>query len=872
VFRRPGVRRWLIALAGLITLLLIGLVTVVVVIVRRPLPDVDGELVLQGLSGPVDVLRDGHGIPQVYADNPEDLFRAQGYVHAQDRFFEMDVRRHITAGRLSELVGKDSDALAADKVVRTLGWRKVAEDELAGLKPETRRYLEAYAEGVNGYLHGRSAGELSVNYAILAQVAPQAPIQNWTPADSVSWFKAMAWDLKTNYDDELTRARLAGPVPDVNRVKQLYPDYPASTHAPIVDLPSIVQQGSALPPGAAAATDGPSTTDVLAALRSRSARDALEATSSALDRLPELLGHDDAVGSNSWVVSGALTESNRPMLANDPHLKASAPGVWYQMGLHCRITSASCPFDVSGFTFSGMPGVIIGHNAKIGWGLTNLNADVTDFYLERVTGDSYERDGKQLPLQTRQERIEVAGGDPVTFTVRSTGHGPIVSDVLSPLQAAGKSAPAAKDAPVRGTGYEVALQWTALIPGRAMDAVFAIDTAQNWDQFQTAAGLFDSPAQNLLYADAEGHIGYRTPGRIPIRSNLAMGAGLAGDGTWPQPGWDSRFDWKGFVPQQRLPSVEDPPEGFIVAANQAVTGPGSPVVIGRDTDYGFRSQRIRDLIADSVREHRALRASDLESIQNDTRNLIAPALVPLLLKSNVDGFTAEGRDLLKGWDYQQQSNSAAAAYFNAVWAALLSLTFEDELPEGARPTGGDRWFQVVSNLLARPRDQWWDDRRTQTVVETRDEVLQDALVQARLDLTRKLGKDASRWQWGRLHRLTLQDRLLGGDTVPEPIQMLVNRGPYDAPGGASAVDAMSWDASTGSFAVTSAPSMRMVISFDDFDRSRWVNQTGASGHPASRKYDDQVGAWLEGRSYQWRFSEAQVKAATVDTLRLLPPG
>jgi penicillin amidase len=342
------------------------------------------------------------------------------------------------------------------------------------------------------------------------------------------------------------------------------------------------------------------------------------------------------------------------------------------------------------------------------------------------------------------------------------------------------------------------------------------------------------------------------------------------DGTWPQPGWNSDFGWKGYVPTDQLPWRADPAEGFIVAANQAVLPEGAGPYLTTDWDYGFRSQRIRTLITKARQAQQPVDVAAMRGIQTDLRNPMAPSLVPLLLKAKVDPFTRQAQDLLQGWDFSQGEDSSAAAYYNAVWSQLLQITFDDELPTGAQADGGGRWFQAVLALLKRPSDPWWDDRRTAGVVETRDEVLRQSLVQARLRLTSSLGKDPATWTWGALHHLELTQTPLGQEGVPGLVQSLVNRGPYEAPGGGSIVQAFAWDAASGGFDVTAGPSMRMVVDLGNLDGSRWVNQTGSSGHPWDDHYDDQVEAWLEGRDYDWPFSPAAVKKASGDPQSFSP--
>lgn len=892
----PGLRRVLqVAVVLLVTVVLVVVVSVVTT-VRRPLPDWSGTLEAVGLRDEVTVVRDARGVPQVYASNAHDLFFAQGLVHAQDRFFEMDFRRHVTAGRLSELVGPSSDALQADQVVRTLGWRRVAERELPLLSPDTREYLQAYADGVNAYVGDRSPGELSAAYAVLDLTGDVADIEPWTPVDSLAWLKAMAWDLRSNYNAELGRALAysrtrtgQGQAADVALVETLYPPYPTSEHVPIV--PGTSTSGSALPGGLLADGSTPPAAQAPASdgrvqSASRSSRAALEAAQRALDAVPVLMGRGDGIGSNSWVVSGTHTESGRPLLANDPHLAPGMPSIWYQVGLHCTDVGDECPFDVSGFSFSGMPGIVIGHNADIAWGMTNLGPDVTDFYLEDVSDDTYLRDGQQEELETRTETIRVRGEADVELTVRETVHGPLISDVVDALDTVGEDAPVPDPAPFSPGGYAVALSWTALTPGRTADAVFALNQAGNWDEFRAAAELFEVPAQNLVYADTEGNIGYQAPGRIPLRTP-GQGLGQA-DGTWPRLGWDSDYDWQGYIPFAELPSVRNPQEGFVVAANQQVVGDSYPYPLTSDWDYGFRSQRIRDALTELTADGGKVTAADMEALQTDTTNGLAAILVPSLLAappvsedSPADrAFTAEAIALLRPcttggstdacWDGTQPADSAPAAYFNAVWSNLLRLTFDDQLPEGARPDGGGRWFEVVRALLADPANPWWDDTTTPTVVETRDQVLGQALKDARLELTAALGKDPAKWEWGKLHTLQLRQQPLGGDTVPGPVRALFNSGTTQMGGGTSTVLATGWDASSDGYAVNWVPSMRMVVDLDDFDRSRWVDLTGVSGHPWSGHYGDQTAAWAAGETYPWPFGRRAVERAAEDTLTLQP--
>ncbi|MEV8018358.1 penicillin acylase family protein [Streptomyces sp. NPDC086554] len=871
--------------------------------VRASFPQTKGTIELDGLAGPVDVKRDGNGIPQIYAESDADLFMAQGYVQAQDRFWEMDVRRHTTSGRLSEMFGKGQ--VKNDEFLRTLGWHRVAQKEYdSKLSPETKKYLQAYAKGVNAYLKGKDGKDISLEYAALGFTNDYKP-QEWTPVDSVAWLKAMAWDLRGNMQDEIDRSLMTsrlGP----SQIKDLYPEYPYDRNKPIVQegaYNSATKEyegkgatGSQSGTGGAAGTGLAGNTEAPDGLQSQ-----LSGLSDVLDDIPDAgLGpNGNGIGSNSWVVSGEHTITGKPLLANDPHLAPQLPSTWYQMGLHCRTVSKDCQYDVSGYTFSGMPGVVIGHNQDIAWGMTNLGADVTDLYLEKFAGDGYEYDGKVVPFKSRVETIKVAGGKSKKITVRETGNGPLLSDRDDELVKVGKKATVDSAAPDRGDGYGVSLRWTALQPGKSMDAVFALNKAKDFSDFRKAAASFEVPSQNLIYADTKGHIGYQAPGRIPVRGK--------GDGALPAPGWDSDYRWTGYIPQSALPYEYDPKRGYIVTANQAVIDEDKyPYKLTSDWGYGARSQRITDLIQSKIKNGGKISTEDMRTMQMDNSSEIAKLLVPKLLKIDIkDSYVREAQKLLEGWDYTQDADSAAAAYFNSVWRNILKLSIGNKLPkelrvkgqclnvepagntgpadeaepvrecgqrdsESAQPDGGDRYYEVIRSILDDEDNEWWKSpgTRTDAATKTRDQLFSRAMEDARWDLTAKLGKDIDTWSWGRLHRLTLKNQTLGVDG-PGWLQFLLNRGPFKLGGGEAAVNATGWNAA-GGYGVQWVPSMRMVVNLKDLDKSKWINLTGASGHAYNAHYTDQTSKWVKGELLPWSFSEKAVKGSTSDTLVLRP--
>ncbi|MFJ9629025.1 penicillin acylase family protein [Streptomyces sp. NPDC101175] len=867
--------------------------------VRASLPQTTGSITLDGLSGPVDVKRDSYGIPQIYASSDEDLFMAQGYVQAQDRFYEMDVRRHMTAGRLSEMFGKGQ--VKNDEFLRTLGWDRVAEKEYdTKLSASTKKYLQAYAKGVNAYLQGKDGKDISLEYAALGFTNDYKP-EKWTPVDSVSWLKAMAWDLRGNMQDEIDRALMTsrlGP----QQIADLYPDYPYSRNQPIVtegeydDYTKTFDGGDGTTSTSTSGTTGSSSSSSGSALTSQ-----LAGLSDVLDDLPTAVGvNGQGIGSNSWVVGGEHTITGKPLLANDPHLEASLPSVWYQMGLHCRAISSKCQYDVTGYTFAGMPGVVIGHNQDIAWGMTNSGVDTTDLYLEKLSGDGYLYDGTTKPFTSRTETIKVAGGASKKIVVRETNNGPLLSDRNDELVKVGKKATVDTAAPDRGDGYAIALRWTAEDPGTTMDAVFAIDRASDWSEFRSGATKFDVPSQNLVYADTKNNIGYTLPGKIPVRGK--------GDGSLPVPGWDSKYDWTGYIPQAALPYEYNPKRGYIVTANQAVIDKDKyPYTLTTDWGYGTRSQRITDLIQSKIDGGGKISTDDMRQMQLDDSSEIAKLLVPKLLKiDEPDPDVRQAQKLLEGWDYTQDADSAAAAYFNSVWRNILKLAFGNKLPkelrvkgqclfvspvdttgpadetnqkvrecgerdaDQAQPDGGDRWFEVVRKLMDDPNSDWWTTPKsgTRPGASTMNQLFKRAMIDARWELTAKLGKDIDTWSWGRLHRLFLKNQTLGTEG-PSIVQYILNRGPWKLSGGEATVNATGWNAA-GGYGVVWVPSMRMVVNLDNFDKSKWINLTGASGHAFSAHYTDQTGKWVNGELLPWSFTSKAVDSSTSDTLVLKP--
>ena len=822
-------KRILLGLVGLIVVLALAAGGFALYTVRRSFPQTSGNLALPGLQGQVQVIHDKQGIPHIYAANSHDLFMAQGYIHAQDRFYQMDFWRHETAGRLSELYG--AGTVSTDKFLRTLGWHRIAEQEYAAADPDTKALLDAYAAGVNAYLGTHSPADISLEYSVLAVdgLSDYKP-EPWTPADTLAWGKAMAWDLGGNLDDEIQRAILnktLGP----DQTNQYMPLYP-SDHPIIVPNPAT----GSLP------------------------LDNLRQQITGVNA--QIGGYFRGIGSNNWVIAGSRTTTGKPLLANDPHLSIQLPSIWYEIGLNCQPISDACPYQVSGYSFAGVPGVVIGHNARIAWGFTNVNPDVQDLYIEKINPSNpgqYQVNGQWQDMTVSQETINVKGGGSVPLIVRATRHGPLITDVygLSKFTQQIGLDPA--------TPYALSLRWTALEPNYLFRSIFKLNRAANWTDFREALKDFAAPSQNVVYADVDGNIGYQTPGNIPIRKQ--------GDGLAPVSGWTDEYEWTGFIPFDKLPFAYNPPQGYIATANNAVVGPDYPYTITLQWDEGYRAQRIVSMITATPK----LSAQDIQNIQGDDMNLGSTEVLPYLLGLSFDDPKLSGAlNQLKGWDNQMRIDSQPAAIYMGFFNRLLSDTFDDQVPQAYWLHGEDRSWVILRTILKTPDSPWWDNTTT-TAVEKRDDILRQAFTQGYADLEKRLGTDSNKWTWGQLHTATFRNQTLGESGV-SAIESLFNRGPYPVAGGPSIVNAtgfnLSLDDAGGAggdpYAVTSVPSMRMIVDLSNLDNSLQVFTTGESGHAYNAHYIDMADHWRLIQYYPMLWTRANVEDQSEGTLTLTP--
>ncbi|QWC84149.1 penicillin acylase family protein [Nocardioidaceae bacterium] len=886
-------REWPQWLRRAVTLAVVGVLVLAAAVwggvrtVRASLPQVDGEVTVAGLRSPVTVARDDAGIATVRARTTYDLFAAQGYAAAQDRFYAMDVARRYASGTLAEIYGEE--ALAGDKLVRTLGWQRTAVEELSLLDPATTAVLEAYADGVNAWLRGREGRDLSLEYVLLESDGLAVAPEPWEPVDSLAVLKAWAWSMSGAAGREVESALLA-PRQSPAEIAELFPDPEPVRHPPVVQgggvvdgvfEPDATSSGSRAPRRAAPAwaVAGSATTTATATATATATSATGVRTVGDLDLGLEGPGSGRAVspGGTAVAVSGDLTATGRPLLVADVIGAMSLPGPLAQVSLVCEEVGTACPYEVSGFALTGVPGVLAGRTPGLAWGLSAMRADVTDLFLERVGDRSYARDGLVVPLQRRDEEILVAGAEePFAFTVRSTRRGPLVSDVSAELSTVAANsvdlveasegrgrdrvADSAADllALESGTGYALSLRWAGAEPGRTMDGLLALDRARTGDELRQAASLLASPTLGLVWADEDG-IGYQTAGRVPVRAP-------GNDGRQVTAGWRPGTDWREDpVPYAALPHTEDPEAGFVVAADQAPVEPDYPYDLGHAWDPGYRSTRIADLLEELAAEG-PMRLAPLRAAVADTLDPLAPALSPLLLAVlHTNAYASGGQDQLATWDGRASLDSAGSAYFQAVTRRVLQLTFDDEIRTPVAPDGGPRWTAVLEDLLTDPTSRWWDDVTTPQL-ETRDTVLETAERLAVDDLVRSQALDPREWTWGHQHQVRF--RVQGAEALdPGLAGWLLDTDPVEMPGDGSTALVTSWDPQQD-FEVVAGPVARMAVDLGS-DTGGWVVPTGASGHVWSGHLLDQTGTWASGDLLPWASGRGEDPTVS-DELVLLP--
>ncbi len=789
---------------------------------RLPLPQVEGTAEIVGLKEQVEIIRDRWGVPHIYAAGLEDLFFAQGYVQAQDRLWQMELNRRLANGRLSEIFGKA--AFESDRFVRTVGIARAAANDLSCLSPESRSLLNAYARGVNTYID-RNSRKLPLEFILLG-FKPEP----WQPLDTLAWIKMQAWQLSANWATELLNAALVGKV-GPERAARLFGGYPQ-------DNPVILAEQKVI----------------------QAAEQVLEAFRNVESWFPA-----DALSgrSNSWAVRGRRSVTGKALFAYDPHLGLTMPCLWHACHLVCP------DLEATGATFPGVPGVVVGHNAKITFGFTTSLADVQDLYLERFNPKDtleYKYRGKWRKAERIFEKIRVKGEkESRRVEVILTRHGPAVGGLLR-IESDAKN-------------LRFALRWAGSEGSDPIEAVLRMDQAGSWSEFCAAIALWGTPSQNALYADRLGNIGYALTGRVPIREK--------GIGLTPVPGWNDEYEWKDWIPWEKMPREYNPKGGYLITANNQVVGREYPYYVGLGTANGNRAARIEELLLAKKRlslEDFARMQVDLHSEPGRRFAALVTSLAGGILKQGAlasdQAMAGAALELLKGWRGEMAPDSAAAAVYAVSEYYAKRTVFEPWLGDltdfycgsGLHSFSSishymDYSHLVLLDILEQDDGSWLMIPEGQR--RSREQVLAVSLKNALRFLSRQGGAHPARWKYGGFHKAWFNHPI----GSRKPFNLIFNPKPVPYGGSADTI----WQCPPlrtvpprkGS---SYSAGWRHLVDFADLDKALWIHATGQSGHPASKHYKDFLPLWSAGQYHPMLWSRKRVEAEAETRLVLKPAG
>jgi penicillin G amidase len=754
----------------ILVLLLAAVCGYVYWLVHKSLPVISGRLVIDGLQQQVSVWRDENGVPHIEAKNERDLYIAQGYVTAQDRLFQMDLSRRQASGQLSEVIGDVT--IDRDKFFRAFGLRRAAEASWDAYTNEAKRMLEWYAQGVNDYMHQSiDSGKLPIEFTIMGYKP-----KDWQPIDSLTIGKYMAYDLGGHWQGQAFRYELAQHVSE-DMALELFPSYPEGG-------PTIVQ----------AMKDNPVDLNRMVAAAA----------------IP-----DPFNGSNNWVIGGTKSASGKPMLSNDPHLGLSTPSIWYETHLQAP------GVNVSGVIFAGVPGIIVGHNEHVAWGVTNVGPDVMDLYIEKRNPDrphEFEYKGKWEPAKIYKEEIKVKGQPSILYDVEETRHGPIISEFADDHR--------------KDTAF--ALKWTALEPTTELEAIRRFAKAYNWDEFKQALTYFQAPAQNFVFAADDGTIAYRANGKIPIRKK--------GDSLVPVPGWTGEYEWTGYIPWEKLPTSVNPSKGYIATANNKIIDDSYPYHISNTWEQPYREMRIQQYLESK----QVLTVEDLEKLQFDRKDLMAEEFLPGLIKAGKNAgslrpIDEKALDLLQSWNKVDDPEQGAPLVFAQWMSHIDDVVFKPEITDEMMKLFENKAMvrdDLIRKALAGKPGKWISNKGGMGQVALKSF---QAAVDEVIDLQ---GDDAAKWQWGRYHRVDFAHPL----AAVKPLDLVFNAKSRPMGGSRVTVGAAGWDNQTGE--VTHGGAWRTVVDLASPLKSFNVVGPGQSGHLLSQWYHDQAEGWATGQYHE----------------------
>ncbi|PKR78443.1 penicillin acylase family protein [Halalkalibacillus sediminis] len=772
-----GWLKWLLIILAILLIVIAGALIYANSYIDRSKAMIEGEITIDGIENTIEVIRDDSGVPHISAESDEDLFFAQGFVTAQDRLFQMEMARRQASGRLSEVAGEA--ALNSDKYFRTLGLRRAAEKSAELYDEESMAALEAYAAGVNAFIKEAEKEDAYPGEFFLMGLDE---MEEWTPVDSLTIGKYMAFDLGGHWERQAFNYYLVNQFEE-EEAFELFPTYPSEALTNISDEEYV---------------------DIT--------------TSMTKAEQPHHFN-----GSNNWVVSGNKTDSGAPLLADDPHLGLATPSIWYQMHLQ------SPSYDVSGVIFAGIPGIILGHNEDIAWGVTNVGPDVQQLYVERRNEENSHEfmfDDEWVEADVIEETIDIDGEESISYEVLETVHGPIISEFANGI-----------DSPEANTA--LSLRWTALDASPELSAVLQMNRASDWEEFETALEDFHTPAQNFVFASQDGTIAYKANGKIPIYENPE-------DALLPMPGWDSDYMLEEYIPFDELPKVVNPEKGFVGTANNKIISDVYPYHISHVWAQPYRYTRIHEVLEESDN----LTIEDMKDLQMDKMNLRAREFTPIFLdildSQDWDDKEKEALELLSNWDYVDEENQGAPLIFNRLFAKIEDELYKDEIPEDVLEMfkGSSQNADVLVNKAYAGESSIWIDKQGGL-----ESLIQESFTETIEELTASYGEEVSGWTWGDFHQVYFEHPLSGISILD---RFFNKKDPV--PVGGSSVTVMA--ASHGDDGVVNhGASWRFVVDLSDLTNADHIVGPGQAGHYRSDWYDDQIEGWVSGTYHETKLDD-----------------
>ena len=807
-------------LVGFLCVILIVAAISIYAYFTNGLPSYNGQVQLAGLKDKVTITRDQHALPHIIAQTSDDAYFAIGYAHAQDRLFQMQLHRHIAMGRLSELIGQQG--LETDKFLRTLGMYQAAEASYHLLSQQTKTQLEAYSAGINAYLAEDHI--LPVEFAILQLDKPQP----WQPLHSAAWMKIMAWDLNNTWRKELDRLVMSAnftpqQIAEYHHAypgdKAFIPPKPIDIYGFELNAPSPLQ-------------------------------------TSALSRqikISAIIDHQttEGIGSNNWVLAGSLSQTGKPLLANDPHLGLTAPALWY----HAHLKATDGSLNAIGATMPGVPYIALGRNDRIAWGFTNTAPDAQDLYVEKITREGfYKTPDGELPFITRQEVIKIKGQDDYILTTRATRHGPVLSDRLANV------------AKLLGDQHVLALRWTALDnDSLSLEASANIATAQNWQQFLANAKNLKAPQQSIVYADVDGNIGLIAPGAVPIRhpDNELYGQ-------YPSPGWLAKYDWQGYIPFDELPQKFNPAKNYIATANHKIIDDDYKHYIASKWTLPYRYNRIVKLLEAKPKHN----LDSLKTIQLDQYSNFLEIMRPILDKALsqqplADPDAIKAYELVKQWDGRATAESREMLILTLWIRNLQSVILTPEFDK-LRSRNHQFLIDVLNDKDGMSR--WCGHLAKQDGnAETCAILVSQTFYITTQQITKQLGVNMQNWQWGKVHQAVGEHRIF--DKVPLLNRLFNLSTPIG--GGKMTINVATFGLSDSDdlekiFKNNVGPSLRHLFDLSDLEKSRYIHSSGQSGNVFSPYYADYMPLWAKGDFIPMTMLKANYLPNAIGSLELIP--